>query len=71
MGKHIKKDYQKQFSRHKTKENMTSLCLRNQRFGHKFLSLQKPTFEASSFAGRCNVSMQKPQIEITAASVTG
>lgn len=49
---------------------MTSLCLRNQKFGHKLLSLQKPTFKASNFVGKCNISMQKPQIEITDASVT-
>lgn len=49
---------------------MTSLCLGNQRFGQKFLSPQKLPFKASNFIGKCNISMQKPQIEITAASVT-
>lgn len=44
---------------YKTKENMTSLCLKNQRFVHKLLCLQKSIFEASDFIGKCNTSTQK------------
>lgn len=49
---------------------MTSLCSRNHGIGHKMLSLQKTTFGASNFIGKCNISRQKPQAGITAASVT-